>query len=97
MAFRGLSPDVRVCLFCQPADKKGKEMKMEKNSELTAFIDEWKETPEKNREVFLHFREYLSRKEGVRLEFIARPGLTYSLRAVHAAQKKKGLFVMVDG
>ena len=64
--------------------------------ELNAFIDEWKETPEKTREVFLHLREYLEKKEGVRLEFIPRPGLTYSLRAVHAAQKKRELFVMAD-
>jgi hypothetical protein len=46
--------------------------------------------------VFLHFREYLRQKKGVTLEFLPRPGVTYSLRAVHAAQKKKGLFVMVD-
>ena len=66
------------------------------DSKLVAFIEEWEETPEKNREVFLHFRDYLSKKEDVTLEFIPRPGLTYSLRAVHAAQKKRGLFVMVD-
>ncbi len=66
------------------------------DSELNAFIKEWEETPEKNREVFLHFRDYLSKKEDVTLEFIPRPGLTYSLRAVHAAQKERGLFVMVD-
>ena len=71
-------------------------MGKETDSELSTFIEEWKETPEKNREVFLHFREYLDKKEGVTLEFIPRPGVTYSLRAVHAAQKKKGLFVMVD-
>ncbi|QTA85928.1 hypothetical protein [Desulfonema magnum] len=71
-------------------------MKKETEQELNAFIEEWKETPEKNKEVFLHFREYLSRKEGVTLDFMQRPGLTYSLRAVHASQKKKDLFVMVD-
>ena len=70
----------------------GKEIDLE----LNAFIEEWKETPEKNRETFLHFREYLSGKEDVALEFIPRPGVTYSLRAAHAAQKKKELFVMVD-
>ncbi|MGB5157963.1 hypothetical protein [Desulfobacterium sp. N47] len=64
--------------------------------EMNAFIEGWKETPEKNKEVFLHFRDYIGKKEGVTLEFIPRPGLTYSLRATHAAQKKKGLFVMVD-
>ena len=66
------------------------------NSDLNAFIEDWEETPEKNKETFLHFREYLAGKENVTLEFIARPGVTYSLRAVHAAQKKRNLFVMVD-
>ncbi|MGM0428603.1 MAG: hypothetical protein ACQEQ7_15365 [Thermodesulfobacteriota bacterium] len=70
----------------------GKEI----DAELNAFIEEWKETPEKNREVFLHFKDYLGEKEGVTLEFIPRPGVTYSLRAVHTAQKKRELFVMVD-
>jgi hypothetical protein len=71
-------------------------MGKETDSELNTFIEEWKETPEKNRETFLHFREYLAGKEGVNLGFIPRPGVTYSLRAAHAAQKKRGLFVMVD-
>lgn len=65
-------------------------------AELTTFIEEWNETAEKNRAVFLHLHDYLAKKEGVALEFIPRPGLTYSLRAVHTAQKKRGLFVMVD-
>jgi hypothetical protein len=71
-------------------------MKEETELELTAFINEWKKTPEGNRDVFIHFREYLSKKEGVTLDFISRPGVTYSLRAVHADQKDKDLFVMVD-
>ena len=68
----------------------------ETDSELNDFIEDWKETPEKNREMFLYFREYLAAKEGVTLEFISRPGITYSLRAAHTAQKNRGLFVMVD-
>ena len=71
-------------------------MATETNSELNAFIEDWKTTPENNRAVFLQFKEYLEKKENVTLEFIPRPGVTYSLRAVHAAQKKRGLFVMVD-
>ena len=66
------------------------------SSELDAFIEDWKVTPENNRAVFLQLKEHLEKKEGVALEFIPRPGLTYSLRAVQAAQKKRGLFVMVD-
>ncbi len=63
---------------------------------LTEFIDEWEDTPEKNKQVFLHFKEYLGGKEGVTLNFVPRPEVTYSLRAVHANQREKELFVMVD-
>ena len=71
-------------------------VKKEAEQELNTFIEEWKETPEKNREVFWRFKEYLNKKEGVILDFIPRPGVTYSLRAVHANQKEKELFIMVD-
>ncbi len=71
-------------------------MSSETDSELVAFIEAWEETPEKNKAVFLYFHDYLSKKEDVTLEFLPRPGLTYSLRAVHANQKKKDLFAMVD-
>ena len=71
-------------------------MKEEKWREFKTFIEEWKETPEKNRAMFLHFREYLSKKEGVMLDFIPRSGVTYSFRAVHTDQDEKGFFVMVD-
>lgn len=64
--------------------------------DLGTFIEQWEETPERNKAMFLHFKEYLSQKEGVTLKFVPRTGLTYSLRAVHAAQKKRELFVMVD-
>ncbi len=66
--------------------------------ELNTFIEEWKASPDKNsnKATFLRFKDHLSAKEGVTLDFIARPGVTYSLRAVHAKQKDKKLFVMVD-
>jgi hypothetical protein len=63
---------------------------------LNTFITEWNDSPEKNRDTFLHFKEYLNKKDGVSLDFVARPGVTYSLRAVHKAQTEKELFVMVD-
>lgn len=66
--------------------------------ELNTFIEEWKVTPDKksNKSTFLRFKDYLTGKDGVTLDFIARPGVTYSLRAVHKAQTDKELFVMVD-
>lgn len=71
---------------------------MTKTTEQTinTFVHEWKETPEKNREIFLHLMQYLHTKEGVTFDFIVRPGVTYSLRAVHSAQREKELFVMID-
>ncbi len=71
-------------------------MKKEAEQELNAFLNEWQETPERNREAFLRFKAYLETKDGAVLDFVPRPGLTYSLRAVHENQKDKELFVMVD-
>jgi hypothetical protein len=71
-------------------------MGIETDSELNAFIEAWEETPERIREVFLHVKENLAKKEGVTLEFVPRPGVTHSLRAVHEVQKKRGLFIIVD-
>lgn len=78
--------------------KTNKELHVSKEieSELINFIEDWKETTEEGKAVFLHFKEHLENQEGVSLEFISRPGVTYSLRASHAAQKKRGLFAMVD-
>ena len=71
-------------------------MNQETEQLLDTFITEWNDSPEKNKDTFLRFKEYLSKKDGVTLNFIARPGVTYSLRAVHKAQREKKLFVMVD-
>jgi hypothetical protein len=64
--------------------------------ELESFTENWTETPEQNKKAFMRLKDYLASKPGVNLEFIAREGLTYSLRAAHENQKNKPLFVMVD-
>ncbi|MBN2061320.1 MAG: hypothetical protein JW882_12980 [Deltaproteobacteria bacterium] len=71
-------------------------MNIETVQELERFIDEWKETPERNREAFLRFKNFLTLKDGVILDFKARPGVSYSLRASHSEQKERELFMMVD-
>lgn len=63
---------------------------------LEEFIEKWDETPEGNRKAFLKFRDHLAAKDGAVLTFIPREGVTYSLRAAHARQTDKDLFVMVD-
>ena len=66
------------------------------DTELAAFLEEWQAGPEKNKEIFLRYKEQLERDENVQLEFIPRPGITYSLRATHKAQKARQLFAMID-
>ena len=67
-----------------------------KEKALNTFLDDWPDSPEKNREVFILLKNFINAQNGVTLDFIPRPGVTYSLRAVHADQKNRDLFVMVD-
>jgi hypothetical protein len=71
-------------------------MAQKTNAELNAFIEDWQATPEKNRAVFLHYKEYLEQKENITLEFIPRPGITYSLRVTRSAEKEQKLLAMID-
>lgn len=69
-------------------------MKDKAENDLKEFIDQWQETA--NKTTFLRFKNYLAEKDGVTLNFIPRPGLTYSLRAAKENQSDRDLFVMVD-
>jgi len=63
---------------------------------VNAFTESWPETKTRMKEAFLCLKEYLDTKEGVSLDFHSRPGVSYSLRACHAAQTERDLFVMMD-
>ncbi len=71
-------------------------MNTKTEQELNTFIEDWNETSAAAKNSFSHFKNYLSKKKGVSLDFIARPGITYSLRAIHKNQTSRKLFVMVD-
>ena len=64
--------------------------------ELTTFLDSWSTDPNRTKPCFMAFKEHLEGLDGVRFDFAARPGITYSLRVAHANQQKRGLFAMVD-
>ena len=64
--------------------------------ELDAFLAEWTDTPEKNRIAFIELKNQLDAKPGVVLSFVARPQVTYSLRAAAPNQNGRPLFVIVD-
>ena len=60
------------------------------------FLDNWQDDPLKAKEAFVVYKDFLVGLPGVSLDFKARPGISYSLRARHEAQRKRELFVLVD-
>jgi len=62
---------------------------------LRDFLATWEETPEQNKQGFVRLKELLADKEGLKLEFFPRPGLTYSLRASSPGHPRP-LVVMID-
>lgn len=64
--------------------------------ELQEFVGNWSDSAERNKEAFLRLKSHLETLDGVSLEFVLRPGVTYSLRASHPNQRRRTLFVMLD-
>lgn len=64
--------------------------------ELESFISGWGTDNLGLKPAFLEYRDFLARYPGVSLDFKARPGVSYSLRAKHGAQKQRDLFALVD-
>jgi hypothetical protein len=66
------------------------------NMEITAFIQEWQGEDQPMRNWFQLFFDTLTAMDDVTLEFVARPGVSYSIRPKHKAQTERNLFAMVD-
>ncbi|MEE4167240.1 MAG: hypothetical protein V2I35_14650 [Desulfocapsaceae bacterium] len=64
--------------------------------EIDQFISLWPDSSKTCRDLFVRLKDHLLACEDVTVEFVARPGVTYSLRAVHAQQHDRPLFTMVD-
>ena len=71
-------------------------IEMRNQDELDTFIDQWPESPDGCREVFTRLYDFLKRLADTRIEFHARPGITYSLRGIPAGSQEYPLFVMID-
>lgn len=71
-------------------------VEVENQAALDELLQEWQDSPQQTRKAFLRLKDYLTRKEAASFYFDARPGVTYSLRARHANQQKRQLYVMVD-
>ncbi len=65
---------------------------------LARFLEEWQgdDRDKKAKAVFVRFKDFLESLAGVKLSFIVREGVTYSLRARSTSQAEDALFVMVD-
>ncbi len=64
--------------------------------EIEIFLEGWKGDPEPMRDWFRLFFQELSSMEGVELTFVARPGVSYSMRPMHAKQVTRDKFAIVD-
>ena len=64
--------------------------------ELDALLTEWEDGSDGVKPLFQALYACLAGLEGVSLEYRGRPGVSHSLRAHHAAQKERALFVLVD-
>lgn len=62
---------------------------------VNAFLSDWQASPEGNKQGFARLKALLSAKEKATIEFLPRPGVTYSLRAALPGGERP-LFVMVD-
>ena len=64
--------------------------------EIEAFIEAWKGDTQPMRDWFRLLYQELSSMEGVTLSFVARPGVSYSIRPVHKNQTTRDKFAIVD-
>lgn len=65
-------------------------------AELETLLTGWNEDPLHVRPAFETFANWLMAQSDIRLEYKARPGVSYSLRAQHRVQQERSLFVLVD-
>jgi len=65
-------------------------------TELNAFISEWKDNDTRIKQAFEALLAHLDTLDRTRLEFVARPSVSYSVRPKHDLQKKRALYAMVD-
>lgn len=66
------------------------------NEEFRQFLNEWRIDPSQAKPAFEKFYDFLVNSPGIELDFKARPGISYSLRAKNRGQKKRDLFALVD-
>lgn len=64
--------------------------------ELDALLNDWKDNDNQTRKAFTELVDHVNSLSDISLEFVSRPGVSYSFRPKHTAQTKRPLFAMVD-
>jgi len=64
--------------------------------ELDALLNDWKDNDNQTRKAFTELVDYVNTLSDITLDFVSRPGVSYSFRPRHTAQTKRPLFAMVD-
>ena len=64
-------------------------------AEVDEFVKKW-QAGLAMRDCFIRLAECIRRFEDVDLQFISRPGISFSLRPKHVKQQGRDLFGMVD-
>ena len=80
-------------------DNKGDDtMRDMEKQEIGLFLKEWSGSREEMKERVEFFLRHLEEMAGVALKFVARPGVSYSIRPYRLEQEKMGrtLFAMID-
>jgi len=65
-------------------------------TELDQFFSEWKDNDTRIKQAFGELLAHLNTLDRTRMEFVARPTVSYSVRPKHELQKKRALYAMVD-
>ncbi|KJS03795.1 MAG: hypothetical protein VR65_00340 [Desulfobulbaceae bacterium BRH_c16a] len=66
------------------------------DDEIHAFLENWQDEGPSMRYVFNLLYNKLLTMAGVSLQFVGRPGVSYSLRPRHMDQADRHLFAMID-
>jgi len=63
---------------------------------MNDVLESWMDSPARCKDCFLRLKNHCEGMSGICLDWQARPGITYSLRAGHQQQTTRDLFAMVD-
>lgn len=63
---------------------------------ITDVLNTWEDNDDRCKDCFLRLKTHCENLDGIALDWQARPGISYSLRAKHQCQSTRNLFAMVD-